>query len=247
MQGSSPSSPTLYPDLNAVLDDLTRSVAAILCDNFYGACLQGSFALGDFDQHSDADFLIVINGDLAVAQLDALQAMHGRLYAGQCAWAQHLEGSYIRKDVLRDPAAAGSDVWFLDHGSRSLVRSPHCNSIVVRCVVRDYGIRLAGPDPRSLVDPIPPTILRKEVLGTMCNWGGISLLADPAQIDSLWYQSFVVVVYCRMLYTLDTGKIGSKLTSVRWAVDALDARWAGLIERAWAQRPDPALKSRQPV
>lgn len=247
MQGSSHAAPTPYLDLNAVLDDLTRSAAAILGGNFHAACLQGSFALGDFDQHSDVDFLIVINDDLSAAQLDALQAMHARLYDGPCVWTQHLEGSYIRRDVLRDHAAAGSDVWFLGHGSRSLVRSPHCNSVVVRCTVREHGICLAGPNPASLIDPIPVNALREEVFNTMRDWGGTGLLADPQRISSLWYQSFVVVSYCRMLRTLHTGKLGSKRADVRWALDQLDARWTGLIERAWSQRPDPALKCRQPV
>ncbi len=47
--------PTAYPDLNGVLDELVRSVRKIVGDDFVGAYLQGSFATGGFDQHSDAD------------------------------------------------------------------------------------------------------------------------------------------------------------------------------------------------
>lgn len=39
--------PTPFAGLNAVLDKLVTSVQAILGDNFLGAYLQGSFALGD--------------------------------------------------------------------------------------------------------------------------------------------------------------------------------------------------------
>ncbi len=44
--------PTPYPELNAVLQELVQSVQAVLRDNFVAACLQGSFAVGDFDRHS---------------------------------------------------------------------------------------------------------------------------------------------------------------------------------------------------
>jgi len=45
--------PTPYPELDAVLQELAESVQAVLRDNFVAICLQGSFAVGGFDRHSD--------------------------------------------------------------------------------------------------------------------------------------------------------------------------------------------------
>jgi hypothetical protein len=73
----------------------------------------------------------------------------------------------------------------------------------------------------------------------------MELLQKPELLGNRWRQAFAVVSYCRMLYTLRTGTIISKLAAVHWGMVALDARWAGLIERAWAERPNPSLKSRQ--
>jgi hypothetical protein len=247
VSGPALTQPTPFPELNDILADLARSVAAILGGSFHAACLQGSFAIGDFDRESDVDFLVVTNDEIADAHLPSLQALHGRIYAQAVPWAQHLEGSYIRKELLRDPAASAGDLWYLDNGSQSLVRSNHCNTVVVRWTVREHGIPLAGPHPRSLVDPIPVDALCREVFATMCDWGGTSLLVDPRPMNSVWYQSFVVVSYCRMLHTLHTHTVASKHAAVRWALDTLDIRWAGLIQRAWAERPDPAIKCRQPV
>jgi predicted nucleotidyltransferase len=53
-------SPTPYPELNRVLKALVEGIQSILKDNFVGAYLQGSFAVGDFDIHSDVDFIALL-------------------------------------------------------------------------------------------------------------------------------------------------------------------------------------------
>jgi hypothetical protein len=163
--------PTSYPKLNSVLRDLVDSVQAVLSTNFVGAYIQRSFAVGDFDLHSDVDFIIVIEEELSDEEVNGLQAVHERIYNLDIPWAKHLEGSYFPKQVLRDHARVGEQLWYLDHGSRSLIRSTHCNTVLVRWVVREQGITLAGPPPALLVDPIPVETLRKEILATMHNWG----------------------------------------------------------------------------
>ncbi|HVF89868.1 MAG TPA: nucleotidyltransferase domain-containing protein, partial [Blastocatellia bacterium] len=155
MESKDEAIPTPYPELNTVLGVLVGRVRAILRDNFVGAYLQGSFAVGDFDLHSDVDFIIVVEEELSENQVHALQAMHGYIFGLESPWAQHLEGSYFPKEVLRHEAQRGKKLWYLDHGARSLIESDHCNTTVVRWVVRENGITLAGPSPDSLVDPIP--------------------------------------------------------------------------------------------
>ena len=140
-------SPTPYKDLNTVLEDLVTSVQAILQDNFIGAYLQGSFAIGDFDEHSDVDFIIVTERELSDSEITALQTMHGRIYDIDIEWAKHLEGSYFPRAILRDYTNSGSDIWFLNHGSREIELSDHCNTVVVRWVLREWGVTLAGVAP----------------------------------------------------------------------------------------------------
>jgi hypothetical protein len=43
--------------------------------------------VGDFDHHSDVDFIIVTAGDLSANEVQALQRIHARVYALDCAWA----------------------------------------------------------------------------------------------------------------------------------------------------------------
>ncbi len=40
-------------------------------------------------------------------------------------------------------------------GVNPLIESKHDNTVVVRCLVREHGSALAGPDPTTVVDPIP--------------------------------------------------------------------------------------------
>ena len=238
--------PTPYPDLNAVLREWVESVRAILGDTFVAACLQGSFAVGDFDRHSDVDWVIAVEEELSGDQVLALQAMHERLYGHDCPWAQHLEGSYFPRDVLRDYSQRGRQLWYLDNGARSLVRSEHCNSVVVRWTVREHGVALAGPDPATLVDPIPVEALRQEILETIHDWGR-QILSNPEQYNNRFYQSFIVLSYCRMLHSLHTGGTGSKRAGAEWAKANLDPSWIGLIDRTWDGRPNPAVSVRQPA
>jgi predicted nucleotidyltransferase len=239
-------SPTPYPELNQVLSHLVSRVQEILDDDFVGAYLQGSFAVGDFDRHSDVDFIVVMDGDLSRDQIDALQEVHDQIYRLDSAWAQHLEGSYFPRGILRRHSKRGTKLWYLDNGARSLIRSEHCNTIVVRWIVREMGVTLAGPLPNTLVDPISDDLLRAEIVETITNWGQ-EILDDPGPYDNRFYQSFIVLNYCRMLHDLHSGCVGSKREGADWAKATLDSCWSDLIDGAWAGRPDPARKVREPA
>jgi Domain of unknown function (DUF4111) len=236
--------PTPYPDLNSVLRDFVDGVQTVLSAKFDGAYLQGSFAVGDFDLHSDVDFIMVTEEELSPAEVHGLQEVHERIYGLDIPWAQHLEGSYFPKEVLRDHARVGEQLWYLDHGSRSLIPSDHCNTVLVRWVVRENGVTLAGPSPALLVDPIPVATLRKEILATIHTWGQ-EILANPDDYNNRFYQGYIVLNFCRMLHDLQRGFPGSKLAGAEWAKANLDPTFAGLIDRAWGGRPNPAVSVRQ--
>lgn len=225
---------------------MVEEVRDVLGVRFTGAYLQGSFAIGDFDRHSDVDFIIVTEDELPDEPVRALQTAHARVYGLDCVWAQHLEGSYFPRDVLRRCDRRGTPLWYLEHGAWSLDQSTHCNTAVVRWTVREHGVVLAGPRPKHLVDPIPTRMLREEILATIRDWGK-EILEDPERFSNRFYQAFIVLSYCRMLHDLHTGRVGSKRAGAEWAKAALDPSWAGLIDRSWDGRPNPALSVRQPA
>jgi hypothetical protein len=259
--------PTPYVELNSVLQYLVTGVHATLEKKLIGAYLQGSFAVGDFSEYSDCDFLVVTHGDLAAHELQALQALHARIHELPYAyWHTNLEGSYAPSEILRrwsttprdppgeprpdnwaDPGLLGSPplvypFWYLDHGAKTLVRSEHDNTQVVRWCLRERGVVLTGPAPHELVDPVPAGALRTEVRQTM-----VRSVATGLPMPMVAWQAFWVGLFCRGLHTLETGEVASKKVAMSWAQNALSPAWRGLIERAQALRKGDDAQSAIPA
>ena len=242
--------PTIYPELDAVLRELVDSVRAILGESFLGAYLQGSFAIGDADEESDVDFLVVTHEEVADAQAAELQDMHRRIYARETPWAQHLEGSYVPRERLRGVDPSRSPWLYLDNGATELVRDNHCNTAVVRWTLREHGVVLAGPDPRSLVDPVSAEQLRSEMLTAGREWAEWAREQHPRfgpDAMSRRQQSLLVLSFCRVLHTLETGRVTSKPEAGRWALGALEPEWSSLIRCALGDRADQWGQVHQPA
>lgn len=239
--------PTLYPELNDVLRELVEGAQTNLSENFCGAYLQGSFALGDADVHSDVDFLIVTDEEVSSTHLAALQTMHERLYALEASWAQHLEGSYFPKGRLRRVDPARGPLLFLDNGASGLVWDNHCNTAVVRWTLRERGLVLAGPDPNLLIDPVSGAELQAEALVGVAEYAAWAPEPTNAGPMSRWKQPYLVLTFCRLLHTLHSGKVVSKREAGEWAIGALDPEWSPLIQSALDDRPDPWLRVHRPA
>ncbi|MEP7359516.1 MAG: aminoglycoside adenylyltransferase domain-containing protein [Anaerolineales bacterium] len=238
--------PTPIAELNAVLDALITGVRPILGDNFVGAYLQGSFAVGDALSHSDVDFVVVVRADVPDAMVPALQAVHVQVYDLPSDWAKHLEGSYFPHDLLCRPETAGQPLLYIDNGSRVFERHPHDNTLVVRWILRERGVTLAGPPASSLLEPVVPDELRREARTMMLAWGQ-EMLDKPESINNDWAQPYRVLSFCRMLETLTTGQIHSKPAGAAWARRTLHPRWIGLIDRAVIAHTHQRVLGRQPA
>jgi predicted nucleotidyltransferase len=102
--------PTPYPELNKVLATFVPAIRETLGADVVGAYLQGSFAVGDFDEHSDVDFVVVLKDELRSTQIDGLQRVHNHMYDLGPEWTRHLEGSYFPLDTLHSHTRRGSDL-----------------------------------------------------------------------------------------------------------------------------------------
>jgi hypothetical protein len=235
---------TGFPELDELLEQFTAAVSETLGEGLVGLYLQGSFALGDADEHSDVDWIAVTDDELTPDQVSALQELHASFYARETPWAQHLEGSYFPKARIRLIEPSPAELWFLDNGSSHLELDTHCNTAVVRWIVRERGVTLAGPDPKELIDPISGDDLRAYAGWALDEWvDWAKSLTDMSRRA----QNLLVVSFCRILQTLETGQVTSKREAGAWALESLPAEWSSLITDALDDRPDPWAKVRQPA
>lgn len=243
---SEPRRLTPFADLDGVLVELVRGVKDVLGNGCVGVYLTGSFAVGDADAFSDVDFLVVVRDEIDELQRMGLQTLHEQLYGLPVEWAQHLEGSYAPAARLRRLETEPSPFLFLDNGATRLEPDTHCNTAVVRWVLREHAHVLEGPDPRTLVDPLPPNGLRRETVGTVAEyveWAPAPTKAGGAM--SRWKQPYLVLTLCRLLHTLTFDRVTSKRLAGEWALAELDRRWQALIRRAIDDRPDPWARVHQ--
>ena len=232
-----PISPTPYSDVNEILNLLLTSVEKILGDQFVGMYLYGSLSSGDFNpETSDVDFLVVTSEALSQNKISDLEAMHQRIWASGLKRAERLEGAYIAQPDIRrhvpdnvpSPTINEGRFYMDRHGS---------DWIIQRHVVREYGIVLAGPGPKSLIDFVSPDDIRNAVLGILNEWW-FPMLEDPAwlQKHESNYHGYTVITMCRAIHALKHGTVASKPVALQWAKGELGARWQPLIEQAVASQ-----------
>ena len=235
------SSPTPYPDINSVLSSLLADVRRILGDRLVGVYLDGSLALGDFVLgRSDIDFDVVITELLPDKVVAALFEMHQRLSANELPWGDELEGSYLPLEALRHlDQYIGASFPRVERYETLSVRRHDGGSLVNLHVLREHGVVLTGPAPKSLIDPIPPTALRAAAVEVLANWWA-PMVRDPAGLtrlrDDPGYQVYAVLTMCRVPYTVRFGAVAAKSAAARWAEEELGPRWKRLIDEALAWR-----------
>jgi hypothetical protein len=226
--------PTRYAELNGVLHDLVTGAQSALDDSFVGAYLQGSFALGAGDRHSDCDFVVVVRERPTEAQEAALRQLHHDLPHRDGFWYDHLEGSYAVADDLRSVEGLGREWLYVDHGRDEMSWSEHCNQPWTRWILREHGITLAGPCPVELVGPVPDEVLREAARAGLASLTDDVLGWCPPTVA--WCQRYLVVQAARSLYTVRTGQVASKRDALRWAMMHGDPAWRPLLQQVLADR-----------
>lgn len=225
---------TPFPDLNALLADLVSAVREILGPTYVGTYVQGSFALGAGDIHSDCDFIVACTELPSGAALDGLRALHDEIPLRPGHWSTEIEGSYADIESLRSVAGMGVPWLFNDHGHRTLIWDTHCNNPHARWILRNHGIVLDGPPITSLVDEVPAEAMRSSMRAELPHV--LEGIRGWAPMDVAWTQRFIVATYCRMLYTIHTGEVKSKHGALEWALRTLDQRWHPLFEQVMQDR-----------
>jgi hypothetical protein len=136
--------------------------------------------------------------------------------------------------MVRSPAAISTPTV----NEHKFYVGPHGSDwIIQRHIVREYGIILAGPDPKTLIDPVSPEEIRGAVMGFLEGWW-FPMLEELPWLENRGreYHAYVILTMCRSLYAIENGDIVSKPEAAKWAQLEFEGRWQPAIEQALAMQ-----------
>jgi hypothetical protein len=225
--------PTPYPDINQTLGSLHEGASTILGTQLTGMYLYGSLSSGDFDPgSSDIDFVVITESELTQPTIDLLDKMHADLWNSGQKWASKLEGAYVPKDLIRRHKSNHRPMPIVNEQS-FYTGQIGSDWIIQRHIIRECGICISGPDPKTLIDPVSADDIRSAVMGLLTEWW-FPMLNTPewlAQRGSE-YHAYAIISMCRALHAMEHGIIVSKPAAAAWASNALGQPWNHVITRA---------------
>jgi hypothetical protein len=231
---------TYPPEVAPLIDALREGVEFSLGESFVGMYLCGSLALGGFDpQTSDVDVLIVTKRPVSDDEFTAIRALHTRIPVEGNDYGFGYDIYYIDADTIRRFAPGLQHV--KTGPGEPLHRGEHRpNWVLERWVVREHGVAIAGPDPKTLIDYVPPDDLRRAAAGELRerlrNWSDGNW--PRQELAHRGAQAFEIETVCRAFNTIETGEITTKNDALLWALTSLPEQWHSLIEWANAHSRD---------
>lgn len=156
-------------------------------------------------------------------------------------WATEVEAVYLPENALRRPDPEHAPHLRIERGPHEVLVQGHSDRTWIThwYILREHRAVLAGPDPRTLIDPVDAQDLRR-ALADLADLWLTALRRNPETLQYRGPLTYTVLTLCRMLYTLRWGVVTSKLQAARWTQHVQEGRWSPLIERALAWRKEPA-------
>jgi predicted nucleotidyltransferase len=223
------------PAIAALLDSLVAELNTALAENLTGVYVSGSIALGKFDTlTSDIDLVVATERPLSDAELGALSALRDRLPPRSTGFPEY-EIDLVDCATLRrfQPEQRHVKIAW-DEKVDWIPYRP--SSVFERATVREHGIPLLGPDPKTMIDPIAPEDLAEAARGELrARWRNWSSGVWPRSHIQTYpgAQGYEVETVCRALFTIRHTQMISKSEAIAWGLTHLPEHWHSLLE--WSQ------------
>jgi hypothetical protein len=230
--------PTPYKDVNAIAALFTEKLKKILGNQLAGFYLTGSLTYGGFNtSSSDLDFIVVLRQPLSDSQRGKIKIMHAEVEKLYPEWQRRVEMPYLLQELLGDtkppkipqPIFNAGELWEPDptYGD---------NWLVDVYALREYGITLLGPGPKSLIPPVKIEDVRKVSSQDLhTKWQKKLDSSEPFGDGKHWstdlIQAYSVLTMCRKLYRAKNDGSDAKPIASKWA-KATYPNWKALIEKA---------------
>jgi len=228
---------TPFQHVATLLDHLARQLQADLGRNVVGLYVYGSLTQNAFDaRRSDVDCVAVIRRRLSPVVVSRLRANLGRL-SDRHSWMRRLQLTIlIQRELLR----FNGDGWLYQFGRLS--RTGSDGNPIIWANIFESGQVVFGADPHTFVPPITAALMHA-ALEREIGYLRTELVTNRA---SVWrgrpaYRRYAALTACRILYTLETGRVAPKRTAAVWALRRLPSVHRAIVSRAIARPPETRL------
>lgn len=196
----------------------------ILGENFFGFYIYGSLTYGGFrPKSSDLDCVAVTKKVFNRKEFDSLSKWYSRLLKEESQLAKRLEIAFaVKKIVFKDNSKRTAVIHKGEFNKRA---DSDANNPITWLNIKETGITVLGPDPETFVPDITKIIL-KDALKKEFKY----IVDRPDKFFSEdWSKVYVILTFCRIVYTLKTGKIKSKKSAAEWCLENLPKKYHPII------------------
>lgn len=233
-----------HPDVQQIVEALTRAIGETLEENLFGVYLRGSLVTGDFNpETSDVDLLVVVNRDLNQVDFDRLDAMHQRIQTQPNRYANEVELAYVPIGDINGFVPRKKYV-SLERGDQLRWKQLRHNWVVEFWAVREHGLVVVGPEPKTFIEPIPMQHVADSIRLELGAWlEYVDTWDSPGWQTHTGELRFAVETMCRVLYSLENHELCSKPVAVMWALRQLPPLWKELLLKSQTWKADQAVQS----
>jgi len=204
---------TPYPDIDKLLNDVLHQIRWILDKKLVGLYLYGSLVSGDFDRGvSDIDLMAATTTDIDDKEFDRLQQLHLEFIDDHPEWDNRIEVAYLSVAGLRTFKTRASRIAVISPGEPFHFKKAGKEWLINWWLVRERGIALYGPDPKTLIGPISQEEFLDSVREHAQRWR--KGVRDSRNRKS---QAYARLTLCRALYAAIYGEQVSKREAALWA------------------------------
>lgn len=196
-----------------ILAELVTEIRGTLGDDLVAVYVYGSYITGGFDRAvSDLDLVAITRRDAASVDLAGLREMHRTMAGRHPAWADRLEVVYVSNRAVASFRSSKGRLAVISPGEPFHLRDERPAEWIQNWyLVRETGVALFGPTPRTLI----PAIGWSEFARALERYAAELAGRDLAGF-SPGYLAYTVLTICRAERAVIDGMHTSKQDAASW-------------------------------
>lgn len=226
-----------------LLSDLKKELVDSFKANILSIYLHGSITTGDFrGESSDIDYLVVIGKEFSSDEVELLSKIHKKLIAKHEYLGRKLEGSYLLESELKNiEPPIRERLYFNDEYLR--YEKYGSEWIFEQYSLSKFGVELYELNKSRIFTQVPEDNIKKASINLLMNeWK--PRVENSEYIWTNEYLAYGVLTVCRIIYSLETGKMKSKTGSARYVLDKYDGKYIKAIEESLKWKIDDNFKAK---